>query len=70
MVMQGKRVLTVEEAKNLPPPTPEELEQRRRWLAEAHALAERILERRGGVPISDEELEWAMSPDDEDEDCD
>lgn len=74
MVMQGKRVLTVEEFKALPPPTAEEIEERRRrmdeWLASARELSERILERRGGIPISDEDIEWALSHDDEDEDWD
>jgi hypothetical protein len=69
MVMQRKFVLTVEEAKALPPLTDEELARRRAVLAAASADAERWLARRGGVPISEEDLEWAMRPDDED-DCD
>ncbi|MEX0784214.1 MAG: hypothetical protein WD557_16360 [Dehalococcoidia bacterium] len=69
MVMQGKHVLTVEEARALAPPTAEELARRREILAGASELARQTLERRGGVPISDTEIEWAMRPDDED-DCD
>jgi hypothetical protein len=68
MVMQRKRVLTVEEAKQLPPPTEEELAQRRAVLRAMSELARRTVERRGGQPISDEDLEWALSWDDED-DC-
>jgi hypothetical protein len=73
MVMQRNRVLTVEEFKALPPPTPEEIEEQRihkaAWLAGGRAISQRILERRGGVPISDEDIEWALRHDDDDEDC-
>ncbi len=61
MVMQrGRRVLTVEEARNLLPPSEEELERRRAVLEEILALRAEILRSRGGVPISAEDMEWAL----------
>jgi hypothetical protein len=54
MVMQGKRVLTVEEARNLPPPTEEELAARRAVLAAAREDYERFIAA-GGRPLSREE---------------
>jgi hypothetical protein len=59
------RIVTMEEARNLPPPTPEELAARRRLLDEVAAIRAQILAERGGVPISDEELDWALDDDDE-----
>lgn len=71
MVMEGKRVLTVEEARALPPLTERELEERRasmaRLMAEAEKLRQQILHRRGGVPIPDEDIDWALSHDDDDD---
>ena len=70
MVMQHRRrVLTVEEARNLPPPSPEETAQRERAFKAMQELREEILRERGGVPISEEDIEWALRwDDDEDED--
>lgn len=67
MVMESPhRVLTVEEARNLPPPSPELIEQRRRALSEMRALGTRIADRRG-TPLSDSELDEALRRADEDD---
>jgi len=77
MVMQHRPpVLTVEEARNLPPPSPEEIARRRRALEAMRVRLE--LERcqflaRGGVPLSGDEFmkvigrswdddEWGADP--------
>jgi hypothetical protein len=54
------RIVTMEEARNLPPPTPEELAARRRLLDEVAAIRAQILAERGGEPIPWEDIEWAL----------
>ncbi len=51
------RIYTVAEALALPPPTAELIEQRRLAAAQFSAVAQSILDRRGGVPYSDEEFQ-------------
>ena len=52
--MQGKRVLTVEEAKALPPPTEEELARRRAVLAEVRKEVDAFLAAGGRLPTAEE----------------
>jgi hypothetical protein len=60
MVMQRSgRLLTVEEARGLPPLTAREVERRKRVIEEIRVLAADILAERGGIPISEDELDWA-----------
>ncbi|MFN0148974.1 MAG: hypothetical protein ACKVT1_20920 [Dehalococcoidia bacterium] len=66
--MTDIRVYTVAEALALPPPTEEKLEQRRVALALAAETTRRALERRGGIPIPWEDIEWALEWDDDDQD--
>ncbi len=77
MVMQHRsRILTVEEARNLPPPTPEEVERRRE--ASEKLIARLDQQRcaflaRGGVPLSPDEFMAAIGrgwDDDEDDEWD
>ena len=67
MVMERptRRVLTIEEARALPPPTPAELERHRAALQRASANASAILAARDGTVISESDLEWALAPDDD-----
>ena len=60
------RPLTVEEALALPPPTEEEIAQRRRAVAGLAEVARRVRERLGR-DITDEEFEWALRRDDDEE---
>jgi hypothetical protein len=62
------RIVTMAEARNLPPPTPEELERHRQAMADIALIREAILARRGGVPIPWEDIEWALGDEDDDED--
>jgi hypothetical protein len=66
--MTQRKVLTVEEALALPPPTEEELEQRREVLRRLQALNAATLKRRNGVPIPWEEIELALHRGERDDD--
>jgi hypothetical protein len=66
--MAARKVLTVEEALALPPPTAEELEQRRKVLLRVKALNDATLKRRHGVPIPWEEIELALHRGERDDD--
>ena len=66
--MTAHRVLSVEEARALPPPLEEELERRRSAIRAMSAITQRAFERRGGVPIPWEEIEQALEWDDEPDD--
>ena len=64
-----RRVYTVEEARALPPPTREEIAQRREVLAQL-AEGARKIEERLGRKITEEEFFWALDDDDDwDEDA-
>jgi len=72
MVMQrSRRVLTVEEARNLPPPTEEEIAQRREsmagFLEAEREISASIVARPGGRPFTEEELEDLVADDEDDE---
>jgi len=57
MVMQsGRRVLTVEEVKRLPPPSPALVEQRRRAIEEMLEIRERAIARLGRL-LTEAEME-------------
>lgn len=69
MVMESPhRVLTVEEARNLPPPSPELIEHRRRALARAEAFSDGLkaeIRSRLGRDLSQDELESLLGRDGE-----
>lgn len=64
-----RRILTVEEARKLPPPTEEQLARRREAWDGLVAISRKILERRGGIPFSEEEF-FEILDRDRDDDCD
>lgn len=51
------RVYTVEEAKALPPPTPDETAERWAALLMMRAAAEQMLDERGGAPLAADEFQ-------------
>jgi hypothetical protein len=63
-----RRALTVEEAKALPPPTEEELQQHREAVAGLRAIAEEIRARLGR-DLTEEEFWWALDRDRDEDDC-
>jgi len=68
MVMQERRrYLTVEEARRLGPRTAEQRAQAEEALRGMAAIAQEILARRGGVPLSEDEILWALDRDDDDD---
>jgi hypothetical protein len=63
--MERGRVLTVEEALALPPPSEAEVAERRAAIRALAAIGERVRERLGR-PLTSEEFEWSLRWDDED----
>ncbi len=73
MVMQERRrYLTVEEARRLGPPSAEQLARRDDALRGMATVAEEILAMRGGVPLSEEEIDELLDRDRDDDtsECD